>query len=123
MTSPLSGSMAKAIYKGMKGLFLDATLTRDGANSGPAYDPATAAATEYSCKAIPISNTKGVEGVELAGSTEVAVLILKNSLSVAPESLDRIDIPSKGVSGVVASRDKAVNTDPAGATWQCWVVT
>ena len=39
MTSVLSGSLAKAIYGGMKSLFLDATLLRDVAEpTSPSFD-------------------------------------------------------------------------------------
>lgn len=121
MASPLEGKIASLIYTGMKSLFLDATLTRDGANSGEAYDPAVASPTVYACKAIPVENVKGTQNLE--GQTEIAVLILTNSLAVQPEPLDRIAIASRGISGVIPDRKKAVTSDPAKATWQCWVVT
>lgn len=121
--SPLETKIASLIYTGMKSLFLDATLTRDGANSGYSYDPDTAAAVVYACKAIPVEEGRGTQGADMAGSTEVAVLILANSLAVQPAPLDRISVPSRGIVGVIANRKKAVTSDPARATWQCWVVT
>lgn len=122
MASPLSGSLAKTIYKSFKSIFLDATLTRDGANSGDAYDPDTAAATVYTCKAIA-QPSKGTSGADMAGASDATILILANSLSVSPEPLDRISIPSQAISGVIANDKKAVTSDPARATWQCRVVT
>src|SRR3954463_10456680 len=122
VASPLSGSLAKTIYKSFKAIFLDATLTRDGANSTAAYDPTTATATVYTCKAIA-EYTKGTTGTDMAGVTDVTILILANSLSVSPEPLDRIAIASQGIAGVIANDPKAVTSDPARATWQCRVVT
>lgn len=122
MASPLSGSLASLIYTGMKALFLDATLTRDGANSGSADDPTVAAATVYTCKAIA-EYSKGTQGTDMAGSTNAVFTILANSLSVTPEPLDRLAIASQSISGVIPGDPKAVTADPAGATWTCWVVT
>lgn len=121
MASILETQLASLIYTGMKSLFLDATLTRDGANSGDAYDPDTAAATVYNCKAIPVQDAKGTQNLE--GDSEVMVLILANSLSVTPEPLDRIAVPSRGIAGVIPDRKKAVTSDPARATWKCVVTT
>jgi hypothetical protein len=101
VASPLSGSLAKTIYKSFKSIFLDATLTRDGANSGAIDDPTVATATVYTCKAICQEFSKGVQGTDLVGATDVNVLILANSLSVTPEPFDRIAIPSQAISGVV----------------------
>lgn len=122
MASPLSGPLASLIYTGMKALFLDATLTRDGVNSGDSYDPDTAAATVYTCKAIA-EPTSGTSGNDMAGASNVTILILANSLSVKPEPMDRIAIASQSISGVIANDKKAVKGDPARATWQCRVVT
>lgn len=132
MTSPLQSQIASLIYTGMRGLFLDATLTRDGANTtGEGYSPNLAEATVYSCKAIPLEHAKGTRGGDLAGTTEVAVMILANSfktssgasVSVKPETLDRIAVPVREIEGVIPDRKKAVTSDPARATWTCWVVT
>ncbi len=122
MASPLSGSLAKTVYKSFKSIFLDATLTRDGSNSGDAYDPDIAAATVYTCKAIA-EPSSGTSGSDIAGVTDATILILANSIAVQPEPLDRIAIPSQGISGVIANDKKAVVSDPARATWQCRVVT
>lgn len=121
MTSPLLG-MAKTIHGAFKSIFLDATLTRDGANSGEAYDPDTAAATVYTCKAI-CEFGAGASGADLAGTTDATFTILANSLSVKPEPLDRLSIPAQSISGVIPADPKAIKSDPALATWQCRVVT
>ncbi len=125
MVSPLV-KLPQTIYKSFQFMFFDATLTRDGANSGDAYDPDTAAATVYKCRAIAQEYGAGVQGTDLVGATDMNVLILAGSLTVQPEALDRVAIPSQGFSGVVysgTSGKKAVTTDPAKATWQCRVVT
>lgn len=122
MVSPLSGSLAKTIYKSFKAIFLDATLTRDGINSGDAYDPDTATATVYTCKAIA-EYSKGAQGSDIVGNTDATILILANSLSVDPEPLDRIAIAGQSISGVIPNDKKAITSDPARATWQCRVVT
>lgn len=126
MTSLLDGEIAEIINDELGDIFLDATLTRDGANSGDAYDPTTAEPTEYTCKAIVQDYSAGTNGLDLVGATDVNVLILANSLSVEPKPLDRIDIASKGISGTIYGGTtglKAVRGDPATATWQCRVVT
>lgn len=125
MASPLIG-LPKTVYKAFKGIFLDATLTRDGANSTAAYDPTTATATTYTCKAIAQDFSTGVQGLGLVGASDISILILASSLAVQPEALDRIAIPSQGISGVVyggQSGMKAVTSDPARATWVCRVTT
>lgn len=121
MVSPLIG-LPKTIHKAFKNLFLDATLTRDGANSGSGYDPTIAAPTVYACKAIAQSGTDGSSGTDIAGTSNNTILILAGSLAVTPEPLDRIAIPSQGISGVVANDPKAVGSDPAQATWEVKVV-
>jgi len=119
--------MPDIIYGALGDEFFDCTLTRDGANSGAAYDPVTATPTVYPCKAIAEEYSAGIRGQGLVGATDVSVLILAQSLSVQPEPLDQIAIASQGISGVIAPADasgvKAVMSDPARATWQCRVVT
>lgn len=122
MVSPLAGPLAKTIYKSFKAIFLDATLTRDGINSGEGYSPNLAEPTVYTCKAIA-QPSKGAQGTDIVSSTDTKILILRNSLSVNPEPLDRIAIPSQGISGVIPSDPKAISSDPAAATWECRVVT
>ncbi len=121
MVSPLLGLPA-TIYKSFKSIFLDATLTRDGANSGDSYDPDTAAATVYTCKAIAQAGADGTSGTDLAGVSYNTILILARSLAVTPQPLDRIAIPIQGISGVIANDPGAVGSDPAQATWECKTV-
>ncbi len=121
MVSPLL-KVKQQVYKSFKSIFLDATLTRDGANSTAAYDPTTAAATVYTCKAIA-EYTDGTKGTDMAGVSDAKVLILAGSLTVKPEPLDRIAIAIQGFSGVIANDQRAVISDPALATWECRVVT
>jgi hypothetical protein len=119
-------SLPKTINAAFKGIFFDATLTRDGANSGSIDDPTTAAATVYSCKALATEYGRGIQGTALVGATDMNILILAGSLAVQPEPLDRIAITSQSISGVIyggADGLKAVTSDPAQATWQCRVVT
>lgn len=122
MVSPLAGPLAKTIFKSFKGIFLDATLTRDGVNSGQGYSPNLAEPTVYTCKAIA-QPSSGARGTDIVSETDTKILILRNSLSVSPEPLDRIEIPIQGISGVIPSDPKAVNSDPAAATWEVRVVT
>jgi hypothetical protein len=123
MTSPLSGSLAATIGKAFKNIFLDATLTRDGATTGPAYDPVAGTAVSYSCKAIAQQYSTGMQGQGLVGATDAQILILATSLAVTPQPLDRISIPSQSISGTIVPADasglQAVSTDPAKAVWQC----
>jgi len=122
MASPLAGALARTVYKSFKSIFLDATLTRDGVNTGEGYSPNVGSATVYTCKAIA-QPSKGAQGTDIVSSTDTKILILRNSLSVNPEPLDRIAIPSQGIEGVIPSDPKAVSSDPAAATWECRVVT
>lgn len=122
----LDGEIAEIVDDALADIFLDATLTRDGANSGTAYDPVIGTPTTYTCKAIVEEYGSGVRGQGLVGAKDIKVLILANSLAVEPQALDRISVPSKGVSGVVHDGNegmKAVVGDPATATWECRVVT
>ncbi len=121
MVSPLL-KLPQQVYKSFKTIFFDATLTRDGDNSGDAYDPETAAATVYTCKAIA-EYTSGTSGSDIVGSSDAKVLILAASLSVTPEPLDRIAIAIQGFSGVIANDPRAIKSDPALATYECRVVT
>ncbi len=129
MVSPLL-SLPKTVYKSFKSIFLDATLTRDGANSGSAYDPTVASPTVYTCKAIAQTGADGTSGRDMAGVSDNTFLILANSfrnssgvsVTITPEPLDRLAIPVQGISGVIANDPKAVGGDPAQATWEVRVV-
>ncbi len=113
MTSPLAGSLAKTIGSAFKNLFLDATLTRDGPPTGPAYDPTPGAAESYSCRAIVEVYSASYRASGLVQINDRRVLILANSLGVRPLPGDRVTI--QGVTFVV----QEVETDPATAVWTC----
>ena len=122
MVSPLLGSLARTIGSAMAPLFLDATLTRDvqGTGSDPADPPAPTQVT-HSCKAIEEEYSAGLRAQGLVDATDIQVLILATSLAVDPEPLDRITIRGRTVTIVPAniSGMKAVQSDPARATWSC----
>lgn len=122
MPSPLLGSLARTIGTAMAPLFLDATLTRDVAvvGSDPADPPAPTQVT-FACKAIEENYSAGLRANGLVGATDIGVLILAHSLATDPQPLDRITIRGKTVTIVPASSAgmKAVQSDPARATWSC----
>lgn len=115
VASPLSGALAAQIYKGMKALFLDATLTRDTIpTTSPDYDPQDPPAptsTSYTCKAIVEKYAERMRLEGLVNQKDRKVLILANSLSVTPRVNDRVTI--SGVTFLVM----LVETDPATAVW------
>lgn len=117
MTSPLEGSIAAAIYSGMKGLFLDATLVRDVQGSAsPAaadYDPHPFTQASYPCKAIAEIYSETTQAAGYATQSDRKVIILTNSLSVTPKPGDRVTIRSRTYTVL------EVNADPALATWTC----
>jgi hypothetical protein len=122
VVSPLLGSLAKSIGTAMASIFLDATLTRDiqGVGSDPADPPAPTQAT-YRCKAIEENYSAGLCGQGLVGATDIQILILASTLAVEPAPLDRITIRGRTVTIVPADSKgmKAVQSDPARATWSC----
>jgi hypothetical protein len=100
----------------MKGLFLDATLTRDVIPDSPAYDPAdppVPSSTDYTCKAIVEVYSDYFRKNGLVDAKDRKVLILADSLSVTPKANDRVTI--SGVTFTVME----VDTDPATAVWEC----
>ena len=118
MTSPLSGALAKTIGKAMSGIFLDATLTRDGSPTGPPYDPTPGAPTDYPCKAIVDEWDAYYRQGGLVSKTDRKVLVLASTLAVAPLSGDRITIEGLTLTVVPnGSGQPAVSTDPATAVW------
>lgn len=122
MTSPLLGSLAATAHSALKGIFFDATLTRDAAGTivDPA-DPPLPTQVIYTCKAIEQEYGRGVRASGLVDQTDINVLILANSLAVDPLPGDRIIIRGKAVTIVPASARgiKPVTSDPARATWEC----
>lgn len=118
MTSPLLGSIASAIYSGLKGIFLDATLTRDTFTSvspDVAFDPANPTQTTYTCKAINDKTRTFTTADGLESRRSASILILANSLSVTPTDGDRVTIRS------TTYRLGLVEIDPAQACWICEV--
>ena len=115
MTSPISG-LAATIYAAMKDIFLDATLARDALTTGSpdvSFDPSAVTTTSYSCKAIRDTFSKYEMASNLVKVGDVKILILEGSLSVTPQSQDRITISSETFT------IKQVDTDPATAVWVC----
>lgn len=111
MTSPLSGSIAKTVGSAFKGIFLDAVLTRDGAPTGPAYDPTPGAPVTYPCKAIVETYSAFYRAQGLVEASDRKVLVLAASLGVKPLPGDRITVQG------ITFTAQAVSTDPAGAVW------
>lgn len=114
MTSPLEATLAAQVYKGMKALFLDATLTRDvpGVITDPA-DPPAPTPTPYACKAIVETYSNYFRANGLVDIKDRKVLILANSVSIQPTANDRVTI--SGITFTVME----VGTDPATAVWEC----
>ncbi len=117
MTSPLEGSLATAIYNGMKNLFIDATLVKDTFTAGSPvaddFDPHPPIATNYSCKAIVETYSEQTRPVGFASLSDRRIIILTPSLSVTPLPNDRITI--RGSTFTILE----VDADPALATWTC----
>jgi hypothetical protein len=115
MTSPLSGSLAAAVYKGMKALFLDATLVRDTITvpSPDTFDPAAPTQTTYTCKAIRDNYSNYDMQNNLIAVGDAKILILANSISTQPTNQDRVTIQGTTFSIV------NVLVDPALAVWVC----
>jgi hypothetical protein len=117
MTSPLQGAIAKAIYGGMKSLFLDAVLTRTTPgtpNPATPWVPVTSTSVNYTCKAIAESYSDYQIANSLVGAKDRKILILVNSLSVTPQiSTDTISI-----NGATYKLSGEVKTDPASAVWE-----
>lgn len=113
-SSPLSGALAAQIYKGMRKLFLDATLTRDVPGTATDLaDPPAPTPTDYSCKAIHDTYSAYHRASGLVNEGDVKIIILVGSLSITPLAGDRITIRGKTFSLV------KTDTDPALATWEC----
>jgi hypothetical protein len=113
VVSPLEGQIRKQIGKGFSGIFLAATLTRDGATTGPAYDPIKGTPASYSCKAVVDTYSDYLQSTGLVSANDRQVLILAESLSVMPAPMDRITI--RNATFTISK----VDTDPALAVWTC----
>lgn len=111
MSGLLQGGIAKTVGAAFKGLFLDATLRRDGPTTGPAYDPTPGAPATYACKAIVETYSAFYRAQGLVEANDRKVLVLAASLGVRPLPGDRIT-----VSGITFTAQN-VSTDPAEAVW------
>lgn len=124
MISPLI-SLASTIGKAFNGIFLDATLTRDvpGSTEPPysSYNRGPPTTVTYNCKALAETYSAYTRGQGLVNASDMKVMILATSLSVAPQPLDNISIPVMGFSGQIVAAgtagQPAVSTDPAKAVW------
>lgn len=116
MVSPLESALAKTVGKAMRGLFMDAVLTRDVVPDSPAFDPFDPPApvpVEYQCKAIVEAYADKFRLEGLVAANERKVLILATSLSVRPQPQDRVTI--RGITFTITD----VKTDPAEAVFEC----
>jgi hypothetical protein len=120
MTSVLESSMAKTIGKALSGLFLDAVLTRSTPVAGAnAWEPASQLTNTYPCKAITEERSIAFLPSGTATSDYVKIIILANSLSIAPLPGDMILIRGRQYTIVHDGSLPAVSIDPAQATWTC----
>ena len=117
--SPLLGSLAKAIGKGMKGLFYPGVYEVDGAPTGSAYDPVAGAVAQYPCLIIEGAFSAYELQGGLVRGTDRMVMVLATSLAVTPVEGGRIT--SRGVILTIYNEGgagrAAVTTDPARAVW------
>lgn len=118
----LDGDLAGIVGEAVGFIFLDATLIQDvpGTIVDPADPPAPTHVT-FTCKAIEQDYATGLRAQGLVGATDIEVLILASTLSVAPQPLNRITIRGRTVTIVPANASgmQAVRSDPARATWLC----
>lgn len=117
MSSPLEGSLAKAIGNGLKGLFYDATLTRTTVTGGDPYDPGSGTTTTetFACQAFEDTYSTFERQNTLIQAGDVKVVVLATTLATTPTTADKIT--TRGVTRSIVS----VERDPAGATWTCQV--
>lgn len=100
--------------------FRDAILTRDGAPTGPTYDPTPGGPAAYPCRAINDEWSAFYRQGGLVGATDRKVLVLASTLATKPQAGDRIEILADGVTLTIVPEgggQPAVSTDPATAVW------
>lgn len=118
MPSPLEGSLAAAIGKGMSSLFLKAILFVDAPGSGPVYRPGQPSTISYPCRAIVDEWSAYDRSSGLVAIKDRKILILAATLDVAPEEGNRIQIQGQTFRIVSdGGANPAVSTDPATAVW------
>jgi hypothetical protein len=127
MASPLAGSLARQISRGLARTFLPATLTRittaDPEPETP-WIPGEASAVTYPCRAIHDAWGETWLSGGLVGANEVRITILAHSLAIEPAPGDVVTIRGEAYTIVPAGSGKpAVATDPAKATWECRAVS
>ena len=117
-TSPLLGSMAISIGKGLAGLFYPAVYEVDGPTTGAPHDPIPGAATQYPCLIIEEDfGSYEVQGGLVKG-TDRKVMILATSIAVEPVNEGRITTRGRVLTIYSDGEGKpAVSTDPARAVW------
>lgn len=132
----LDGEIAEIVADAMgEDVFLPATLTRDvpAAQTSPAYeefDPPEPTAVTYTCRAIESEYSAGLRANGLVGARDVEVLIIAKTIKdssgalvdLEPEPGDRLSVNSGASRTIVpasSSGKKAVEGDPARATWAC----
>ncbi len=115
MASPLL-SLAATIHGALKGVFLDAVLTREVVSAGPdAADPPAPVPVPYPCKAIRDNYSRSDRADSSILSGDAKILILAKSLSVDPKKDDIVTITGQGAGFLVIE----FTIDPANA---CWVI-
>lgn len=124
----LDGQLARIVANAGSQFFFDAVLTRDAIPDSPAYeefDPPAPVPVLYTCKALDTEYSAGLRAQGLVGAKDVEVTILATTLSVEPQPGDRITVRGATFTIVPANsgRQKAVQGDPARATWSCRCMT
>lgn len=105
---------------GLSPIFLDATLERAGASTGPSYDPTPGASQIWSCKAIEDNWSAFVRQGGLVQASDRKLLILAATLKTQPQEGDTITV--RGIPFTIVADGEgqpAVTSDPALATWEC----
>lgn len=121
MAKLLEGGLAKIAGNALKGLFLDATLTREVSGTPDPttpWVPGPPTTATYPCKAIEEEWGASylADGLVLSGDRRI--LVLASTLRTEPAPGDRITIRGATFTIVPAgSGQPPVSTDPAKAAW------
>lgn len=100
-----------AVFSDTALFFSDATLTRVEASGGWGGDAGTTAT--YPCKAMIDSYSDHLKAVSDIPDTDVRLMIVGTSISVAPLKGDSVTVGGASYALI------AVDTDPARAMWTC----
>lgn len=100
-----------AVFSDTALFFSDATLTRVAASGGWSGDAGTS--SEYPCKAMIDTYSDHLRAVSDIPDTDVKLMIVGTSISVAPLKGDSVAIGGASY-GLIS-----VDTDPARAMWIC----